>query len=249
MKTTAKGFIISAVLLCVAFVWAGETQHIAPGEVPEGITADDWGIVQEAYLKASNTDEGDAFGESVAVSGDTIVVGTLDEASNATGVNGDQSDNSADHAGAAYVFIRNGATWSQQAYLKASNTETSDLFGNSVSLSGNTVVVGARWEDSNASGVNGNQSDNSASNSGAAYVFTGFFAGGSAVFTDCYPVPTGFMLEWITVSGVDSVVKYTPDLTIPFTPLSAALPYPANSYIDTVYGTNSKCFYRVDLEP
>src|SRR5205823_3210346 len=130
-------------------------------------------------LKASNTggspglygDEGDGFGNSVAVSGDTVVVGALWESSNATGVDGDGSDNSALYSGAAYVFVRNGTTWSQQAYLKASNTGTSDGFGMSVAVSGDTVVVGAIFEDSNATGVNGDQNDNSALISGAAYVF------------------------------------------------------------------------------
>ena len=61
-------------------------------------------------------------GISVAVSGDTVVVGAFSESSNATGINGNQDDNSAARAGAAYVFVRNGTTWSQQAYLKASNT-------------------------------------------------------------------------------------------------------------------------------
>ncbi len=117
---------------------------------------------QQAYLKASNTDAGDRFGSSVAVSGDTVVVGAHGEDSNATGVNGNQSDNSAVHAGAAYVFVRNGTTWSQQAYLKASNTDADDCFGGSVAVSGDTVVVGADGEDSNATGVNGDQSDNSA---------------------------------------------------------------------------------------
>ena len=51
------------------------------------------------------------------------------EASNATGVNGNQSDNSATNSGAAYVFVRSGTTWSQQAYLKASNTGARDDFG------------------------------------------------------------------------------------------------------------------------
>jgi hypothetical protein len=126
---------------------------------------------QQAYLKASNTEAGDSFGISVSVSGDTVVVGAQFEDSNATGVNGDQSDNGANAAGAAYVFVRNGTTWSQQAYLKASNTETRDLFGFSISVSGDTVVVGASLEDSNATGMNGDQSNNSASAAGAAYVF------------------------------------------------------------------------------
>ena len=59
---------------------------------------------QVAYLKASNTDSGDGFGESVSVSGDTVVVGAFNEDSSATGVNGDQSDNSASGSGAAYLF-------------------------------------------------------------------------------------------------------------------------------------------------
>src|SRR5207244_1078890 len=111
---------------------------------------------QQAYLKASNTDGGDFFGWSVAVSGDTVVVGAWGEASNATGVNGNQSDNSGRAAGAAYIFVRNGTNWSQQAYLKASNTgQGEELFGHSVAISGDTVVVGARGEASNATGVNG----------------------------------------------------------------------------------------------
>jgi hypothetical protein len=127
---------------------------------------------QQAYVKASNTGAGDVFGGAVAVSGDTVVVGAEREDSNATGVNGDQSNNSAADSGAAYVFVRNGTTWSQQAYLKASNTGAGDIFGStSISVSGDTVVVGAWGEDSNATGVNGDQSNNSATTSGAAYVF------------------------------------------------------------------------------
>jgi hypothetical protein len=128
-------------------------------------------MVQQAYLKASNSDANDNFGWSVSVSGDTVVVGAPNEASAATGVNGDQSDESAPGAGAAYVFVRTGSTWSQQAYLKASNTEAGDDFGSTVSSFGDTVVVGASGEDSGASGVNGDGTDNSAINAGATYVF------------------------------------------------------------------------------
>ena len=66
----------------------------------------------------------DYFGWSVAISGDAIVVGAWDEASAATGVNGNQSDNSVKGSGAAYVFERSGVTWLWQAYLKASNPDT-----------------------------------------------------------------------------------------------------------------------------
>jgi hypothetical protein len=75
-------------------------------------------------------------------------------------------------AGAAYVFTRSGTIWSQQAYLKASNTGAGDDFGYAVALSGDTLVVGANTEDSNATGVGGNQNDNSAVDAGATYVFT-----------------------------------------------------------------------------
>jgi len=127
---------------------------------------------QQAYIKASNTDSLDDFGTSVAISGDTMVVGADYERSNATGIGGLQSNNSLYYAGAAYVFVRSGTTWTQQAYLKASNTGSSDYFGSSVAISGNTVVVGARWEQSGAAGVGANQADNSLSGAGAAYVFT-----------------------------------------------------------------------------
>jgi len=124
------------------------------------------------YLKASNTESNDGFGDSVSISGNTIVVGAMLEDSNAVGVNGNQSNNLAPSSGAAYVFVRNGAGWSHQAYLKASNTESYDLFGASVSISGDTIVVGAPGEDSNSIGVNGNQNNNLSSEAGAAYVFT-----------------------------------------------------------------------------
>src|SRR5438093_7713424 len=127
--------------------------------------------VQQAYIKASNTGADDNFGASVAVSGNTLVVGAISEDSNATGVNGNQSDNSAGGSGAAYIFVGDGTKWMQQAYLKASNTDGGDFFGWSVAVSGDTVVVGAWGEASNATGVNGNQSDNSVRAAGAAYIF------------------------------------------------------------------------------
>ena len=127
---------------------------------------------QQAYIKASNTEALDQFGLSLSLSGDTLAVGTYMEASSATGVNGNQADNSAPRSGAVYVFQRTGTTWRQQAYIKASNAQAYDQFGYSVSVSGDTLAVGAMAEDSNATGVDGNQADNSASGSGAVYVFT-----------------------------------------------------------------------------
>jgi hypothetical protein len=124
------------------------------------------------YVKASNTGADDGFGESVAVSGDTLVVGALQEDSAAMGIGGNEASNAAGDAGAAYVFVRDGGgAWSQQVYLKASNTGAADRFGRSVAASGDTVVVGASNEASSALGVGGSESDNSAPNAGAAYVF------------------------------------------------------------------------------
>ncbi|MEQ9547426.1 MAG: hypothetical protein RIK85_15595 [Marinobacter sp.] len=131
---------------------------------------------QQAYIKASNTDPLDGFGQALALSadGNTLAVGAGDENSSANGVDGNQSDNSAEDSGAVYVFTRSDGAWSQQAYIKASNTESGDLFGTALALSadGNTLAVGAVREGSNATGVGGNQNDNSAGNSGAIYVFT-----------------------------------------------------------------------------
>ena len=129
---------------------------------------------QQAYLKASNTTAADHFGHSVAVSGDTVVVGARFEDSGTTGVNS-TPDEGATNSGAAYVFRRDNNEWSQQAYLKASNTGENDWFGHSVAVSGDTVVVGIRLEDSGATGVNSTP-DESATDSGAAAVFTGFGA-------------------------------------------------------------------------
>ncbi|RYD36488.1 MAG: integrin, partial [Verrucomicrobiaceae bacterium] len=126
---------------------------------------------QQAYLKPTNTGAGDRFGTSVSISGDTVVVGAPGEDSGATGINGNKDDNSATDSGAAYVFVRSGTTWSQQAYLKASNTGAGDAFGTSLSISGGRIIVGAEGEDSNATGINGNGSNNSAPDSGAAYTY------------------------------------------------------------------------------
>lgn len=134
----------------------------------------DW--AQQAYIKASNTDAGDRFGYrlSLAADGNRLAVGAYTEDSNATGINGADDNNLADGSGAVYLYTRNGGTWSQQSYLKASNAEEPDWFGGRLQLSGDgkTLAVGAYREDSNARGIDGDQNDNSARDSGAVYVFT-----------------------------------------------------------------------------
>ena len=118
---------------------------------------------QQAYLKASNTeptvppgDGGDEFASSVAIDGETAVVGAWLEDSSATGIDGAQGNNDAPNSGAAYVFARNAGTWSQQAYLKSSTSQTNNRFGDAVAIDGDTAAIGAGSED----------------NSGAAHVFT-----------------------------------------------------------------------------
>lgn len=102
---------------------------------------------QQARLQASDVDLLDRFGDSVAIEGDTAVVGAILE--------GDGSFN----PGAAYVFTRSGGMWTEQAKLRASDPANNDLFGNSVAISGDTVIVGANGDDENGL------------NAGAVYVF------------------------------------------------------------------------------
>jgi hypothetical protein len=130
---------------------------------------------QSAYLKASNTGSGDNFGAALALDsvGTTLAVGAPYEASAATGVGGDQASNAAALAGAVYLFTASGGSWTQSAYLKASNTGANDNFGTALALagSGDTLVVGAIGESSAATGLDGSQADNSRDGVGAAYLF------------------------------------------------------------------------------
>jgi hypothetical protein len=130
---------------------------------------------QEAYLKAPNTDAGDYFGGSLALSADgsVLAVGAAYEDSAATGIGGASSNNAAVDAGAVYVYRRSAGTWTEEAYVKASNTGPADSFGVSVALSaaGDVLAVGAPDEDSAAFGINGSQTSNGAGSSGAVYVF------------------------------------------------------------------------------
>ena len=124
---------------------------------------------QQAYLKAPNAGTDDRFGNSVAISDDTVVIGAYDEDGDVYSTAGFPNDN-ASESGAAYVFVRTGTTWSEQAYLKASNTGTNDNFGYSVAISDGTAVVGAYKEAGDATATKATPNDN-ASQAGAAYVF------------------------------------------------------------------------------
>jgi hypothetical protein len=103
------------------------------------------------------------FGNSVAISGDTVIVGASTQDYDADGLN------AVSIAGAAYVFTRTAGVWSQQQKLVGTGTNgrvASDNFGNSVAISGDTAVIGAYWQSYDASGAN------LLSQAGAAYVFT-----------------------------------------------------------------------------
>jgi hypothetical protein len=102
---------------------------------------------QQAKLTASDAQADDEFGQSVSVYGDTLVVGAWGE------------DSKGNNAGAVYVYTRSGTTWTQQAKLTASDAQANDRFGHSVSVYGDTLVVGARFEDSGGT------------DAGAAYVY------------------------------------------------------------------------------
>jgi hypothetical protein len=132
---------------------------------------------QEAYIKSANADEQDVFGYTVAISGDTIVVGAYGEDSNQNTITHGttaSADNSLSNSGAVYVYRRNGAIWSQEAFIKAANADAEDFFGYHVSISGDTILVGLGDEDSNQTTITNGptaSSDNSASGAGAAYVY------------------------------------------------------------------------------
>lgn len=127
---------------------------------------------QEAYIKASNSDTNDGFGASLAIDGDTLVVGAPGENSNANSVDGNQMNESSDNSGAVYVFVRDvTGKWSQQAYIKASNNGANDNFGGAVAISGDTIAIGAPFEDSNAIGIGGDQGNNSSPDSGAVFIY------------------------------------------------------------------------------
>jgi parallel beta-helix repeat protein len=103
----------------------------------------------EAKLLASDSAGGDNFGWSVAISGDTAVIGAK------------WDDDNGEDSGAAYVFRYDGANWVEQAKLLASDGAADDTFGRSVAISGGTAVIGADGDDDNGS------------YSGSAYVFHG----------------------------------------------------------------------------
>jgi len=149
------------------------------------------GWVLEATLAAADGAAGDFFGGTVAISGDTAVVGATGDD---VGANVDQ--------GSAYVFVRAGSTWTQQAKLVASDGAASDTFG-VAAISGDTIVVGAFFDDVGAN-----------SNQGSAYVFT---RSGSAWTQQAQLTAndgaSGDVFGWsVAVSGDDVVIGARGDM-------------------------------------
>ena len=126
---------------------------------------------KQAYIKASNARPLALFGFNVALAGDRLLVGSVGESSNAQYVNNDQNDQSLPNAGAAYEFRRAGTTWSQTAYIKASNPRADAVFGYTLAVTPTSSAIGSRFESSAATGVGGNQADTTAPQAGAVYVY------------------------------------------------------------------------------
>ena len=112
-------------------------------------------------------------GPGLLFDADGAVVAANGEASAARGMDGDQTDDTAGGSGAAYLFHNDAGVWHQSRYLKAPNTSADDNFGYRVALAadGETLAVGADREDSNATGIDGDQNNAGASNSGAVYLY------------------------------------------------------------------------------
>jgi hypothetical protein len=132
-----------------------------------------WSLQDRITAPVTDTDTPDSFGAQVSISGNTLAIGAHREDSSAIGIDGDEYNNNSAASGAVYIYTRNNSgVWSKEAYIKASNTESRDYFGTSISLQAGILAVGAHGEDSAATGINGDQSNNDQSSSGVVYVFS-----------------------------------------------------------------------------
>ena len=134
---------------------------------------DTW--TRQAYIKASNAKLSYQCGGALTLShnGNILAVSSLVESSRAKGINGNEADTGAFYSGAAYLFIRDNAIWKQKSYIKSPNSESQDRFSRALGLdaSGESLIISAYKEASNANNINGNQSNNEASASGAVYIY------------------------------------------------------------------------------
>ena len=102
---------------------------------------------EQQKLTASDGASGDEFGSTVSIDGDTVVIGAYND------------DDNGSYSGSAYVYVRSNGVWSEQQKLTASDGAVEDQFGSTVSIEGDTVVIGAQGDDDHGS------------RSGSAYIF------------------------------------------------------------------------------
>jgi hypothetical protein len=162
----------------------------SPDVFPQNLMLDTIG-----YLKASNADSDDRFGwgQTLSDDGRTLAVTAALEASNATGVNGNQADNSSPESGAVYVFRRTSTGWRQEAYLKAGVNESSQFFGTgwflapgSLAINGNGSLLAVGASGQKVAGFE---------NAGAVFVYQRSSSGSwSLVATLHSPAPLRFDL-------------------------------------------------------
>ena len=162
--------------------WREDSSGNGPGTAPNEGAADSGAVyifsfatgawTQQEFIKASNTGANDFFGFTVGLSddGNSLVVSAPYESSSGLGI-GSIPNESSNRSGAAYLYTRTAGGWSSAAFIKASNTGTTDYFGRSacISADGTTIAVGANQEDSSGTGV-GSLPNEASSDSGAAYV-------------------------------------------------------------------------------
>jgi len=128
----------------------------------------------DGEVTVATSAEDDQFGSALALSGDgsLLAVGAPNESTLALSVGSTAVNQDAPGSGAVYLF-RRGTAWAQEAFVKATNTHVGDVFGTAVALSadGVTLVVGAPGEDSDARGVEGDQSSVASVDSGAVFAY------------------------------------------------------------------------------
>jgi hypothetical protein len=150
MKNKIIGIVVCTLLIATAVPAVTSLPHITvPSMVshnPVTTRAGNWSEIQK--LLAADGEAGDFFGYSVSIYGDTVLVGAFHDNDNGVA------------SGSAYVFIHTGSTWTQQAKLLPSDGVANDWFGVSVSLYGDTALVGAHGDDDNGDSA------------GSAYIFT-----------------------------------------------------------------------------
>ena len=166
-----------------------------------------------AYLKVPSPDSGDRLGSEISLSGNTLAVSAPEEDENYTLILNSTAifnENGLTDSGAVYVF-RNSGTWDFESYIKPFNVESVNQFGSSLSLDGDTLVVGTPFESSNSTSIiNGAHADtsNGGTDVGAVYIYrntTRLFDPGS--FRVESNTPSTITLAWSLNTGTGTGVR------------------------------------------